>query len=49
MPPSVNIKCKYQSAEEPDIDIDGNRVAIMFFKYFSYVRRFRDLKIYNRL
>ena len=25
---------KYQSVEELDINIDGNRVAIMFFKYF---------------
>ena len=24
---------KYQSAEELDINIDGNCVAIMFFKY----------------
>ena len=30
MPPSVNIKFKYQSAEEPDINIDGNRVAINY-------------------
>ena len=49
MPPSVNIKYRYQSAKEPDIDTDCNRVAIMFFKYFWCVRRFRDLKIYNHL
>ena len=33
---------KYQGAEELDINIDGNRVAIMFFKYFWWVRRFKD-------
>ena len=32
MLPSVDIKFKYKSAEEPDINIDGNRVVIMFFE-----------------
>ena len=31
MLPSVDIKFKYKSAEEPDINIDGNRV-VMFFE-----------------
>ena len=33
---------KYQSAEELDINIDGNRVAIMFLDTFA---KSEDLKI----
>ena len=30
----IYVFLKYQSAEELDINIDGSRVAIMFFKNF---------------
>ena len=38
---------KNQNAEGPDSDIDGNRVDIMFFKYFWCVRRLKDLTPQN--
>ena len=35
---------RYQS-EKLDINVGGNRTAIIFFKYFWCIRGFKDLKI----